>query len=108
VLPPGDWCDYWSGEKVGGGATIQVKAVLDKIPVYVKSGSVFPVAAICNSSKEAELNNLTARIYGDGSLPWSTRGAAKDRWELRWNADAKRGTEQGSSSYRIVRWQEMS
>jgi alpha-glucosidase (family GH31 glycosyl hydrolase) len=86
---------------------MKVTAVLDRIPVYVKSGSVFPVAAISNSSKEAEANNLTVRVYGDGSLPWSMGANQKDRLELQWDGKTKQGVEKGSSLYRVVRWREI-
>lgn len=37
-LPKGDWFDYWTGEKVAGGRTIDAAAPLDTIPLFVRAG----------------------------------------------------------------------
>ena len=57
-LPPCDWYDYYTGEFVGNGKTIEVECVLDKIPLYVKAGAMIPTVD--------EENNLIVRCYGEG------------------------------------------
>jgi alpha-D-xyloside xylohydrolase len=42
-LPAGEWIDYWSGEKINGKKYIEVEALLDKIPLYVRAGSIIPL-----------------------------------------------------------------
>jgi alpha-glucosidase (family GH31 glycosyl hydrolase) len=42
-MPEGEWIDFWSGEKIIGKKYIEVNAQLDKIPLYVKSGSIIPL-----------------------------------------------------------------
>jgi alpha-glucosidase len=37
-LPAGDWFDYWTGRKYRGDATIQVRADIDSIPIFVRGG----------------------------------------------------------------------
>lgn len=34
-LPPGDWVDAWTGERVAGGRRIVAEAPIDRIPVFV-------------------------------------------------------------------------
>jgi alpha-D-xyloside xylohydrolase len=108
VLPQGEWCDYWTGERVGGGVTLTVPAVLEKVPVYVRSGSVFPIAATGLSTKDPVTREVTARIYGDGSLSWSLGDGGENRWELSWDAAAGKGREvridRGRDAYHVVRW----
>jgi alpha-D-xyloside xylohydrolase len=41
-LPEGDWVDYWSGKQIAGHQTITVDAPLDRVPLYVRSGSILP------------------------------------------------------------------
>ena len=41
-LPEGDWVDYWSGERVRGPVDTVVDAPLDRIPLYVKAGTILP------------------------------------------------------------------
>lgn len=44
-LPEGcDWYDFWSGRKYDGGQWIQAEATLDKIPVFVKEGTVLALS----------------------------------------------------------------
>lgn len=42
-LPEGEWIDYWSGENFIGKKYIEVNAQLEKIPLYVRSGSIIPL-----------------------------------------------------------------
>ncbi|MBP5330240.1 MAG: DUF5110 domain-containing protein, partial [Lachnospiraceae bacterium] len=40
----GGWFDYFTGTYYEGGRIIEADAPLDKIPVFVKDGSIIPVA----------------------------------------------------------------
>jgi alpha-D-xyloside xylohydrolase len=105
VLPRGEWHDFWSGQPVSGGRTIKVGASFQKIPVFVKTGSVLPMGGIANSTADPETRNLTVRIFGDGSLPFAIAGKKKPELLLQWKNG--RGTiEQGEtqSRYRVMSW----
>jgi hypothetical protein len=39
-LPPGDWIEAWSGERVRGGREVTAPAPLHAIPVWVREGSI--------------------------------------------------------------------
>jgi alpha-D-xyloside xylohydrolase len=39
-LPRGDWVETWSGECVTGGTEVVVEAPLERIPVWVRAGSI--------------------------------------------------------------------
>ncbi len=39
-LPRGSWIDWWTGERHRGGAEIVAEAPVDRIPVWVRSGSI--------------------------------------------------------------------
>jgi alpha-D-xyloside xylohydrolase len=41
-FPAGAWVDYWSGGRVNGPADTTVDVPLDRIPLYVKAGSIVP------------------------------------------------------------------
>ena len=44
-LPQGaDWYDYWMGTKYAGGQYVTVDAPIDQMPIFVKAGSILPVA----------------------------------------------------------------
>ena len=40
ALPRGDWIETWSGNRVIGGSEIIVQAPLERIPVWVRAGSI--------------------------------------------------------------------
>jgi alpha-D-xyloside xylohydrolase len=41
-LPQGEWLDYWTGAPYTGPADIVVAAPLDRIPLFVKAGTILP------------------------------------------------------------------
>lgn len=41
-LPRGTWLDYWTGARCEGGRDVVVPAPLDRIPVWVRAGSIVP------------------------------------------------------------------
>ena len=38
-----DWYDFWTGEKMSGGRYIQASAPLERLPLYVRAGSIPPL-----------------------------------------------------------------
>jgi alpha-glucosidase (family GH31 glycosyl hydrolase) len=40
ALPRGEWIETWSGRRVPGGSEVVVEAPLERIPVWVRSGSI--------------------------------------------------------------------
>lgn len=109
-LPKGTWHDFWTGARVQGGQILTFPASTERIPVYVKWGSVFPVAAIGDSTEAREASELTVQIYGDGSLPWGL--GERTGLALGWDRALRKGTvSQGASKlqkYRVFAWKEMT
>ncbi|HEX4738586.1 MAG TPA: TIM-barrel domain-containing protein [Allosphingosinicella sp.] len=45
-LPAGaDWYDYWTNRRYPGGQTVEAAAPIDRIPLFVRAGSILPVGA---------------------------------------------------------------
>jgi alpha-D-xyloside xylohydrolase len=57
------WFDFWTGKKYSGGQKIAADASQNKIPVFVKSGSIIPVGAVKQYSAEKTDAALEIRIY---------------------------------------------
>lgn len=57
------WYNFWTGEKLDGGQTIKVDAPLDKIPLFVKAGTILPVGPKVQYASEKKWDNLEIRIY---------------------------------------------
>lgn len=84
VLPRGQWQDFWTGASVEGGRSFSVPSSTEEIPVYVKAGSILPLAGIGATTEAPESRELTVRVYGDGQLPWKLDG--EGGLELQWQA----------------------
>jgi alpha-glucosidase len=63
ILPKGIWYDYWTGKPVDGGRDIAVQRELDQLPVYVRGGSILPMASIIQSTDEIPDGPLQLRVY---------------------------------------------
>jgi alpha-D-xyloside xylohydrolase len=105
TLPPGRWYNFWTGEEIVGGVTMEIPADTRNIPAFVKSGSVLPLATITNSTADTGSRTLTVSIFGDGSLPFVLR-TPTGRLELVWNAMSGSGSQkqEGSERYSVARW----
>lgn len=57
------WYDFWTGKKYKGGQTITTDAPQDKIPVFVKSGSIIPIGKLMQYTSEKTNDSLEIRIY---------------------------------------------
>ncbi|HEX5192288.1 MAG TPA: TIM-barrel domain-containing protein [Solirubrobacteraceae bacterium] len=68
-LPRGEWIETWSSERVSGGGEVVVDAPLERIPVWVRAGSIvitYPpehVAAGLGDTPESE-RPLIATLWG--------------------------------------------
>ncbi|NLE31662.1 MAG: DUF5110 domain-containing protein [Bacteroidales bacterium] len=57
-----DWYDFYTGAYIQGGQTLTVEAPVDRIPVYVKAGSILPVGAVIEHTQQPQ-HNLTLYVY---------------------------------------------
>jgi alpha-D-xyloside xylohydrolase len=103
VFPDCGWHDFWTGEAIAGGTAISVSASTEGIPVYVKTGSIVPWADIGLHTGASETRRIVARVYGDGSLPF-TLESKEAALRLSWKND--QGSAQ-SGKYQVYRWQHL-
>jgi alpha-glucosidase len=79
-LPPGVWFDYWTGERLDRRAQTAARDLeqrdakqpnkplliapkLAELPVYVREGTILPIAPLTQSTNETPVGPLTLRIY---------------------------------------------
>jgi len=105
VIPSGGWHDFWTGEAIAGPAIVDVPASYERIPVYVKAGSVLPMGGVANSTADPATRALTVRIFGDGSLPFSIGGTKNPELVIAWK-DGKGSIEQHGAArpYAVSAW----
>lgn len=63
-LPQGaDWYDFWTGEYITGGQTVQKETPIDIIPLYVRAGTILPIGPRVQYATEKEWDDLEIRLY---------------------------------------------
>jgi alpha-D-xyloside xylohydrolase len=71
-LPKARWYDFWTGRAVGGGMQIDAAAPLERIPLYVRAGSIVPMGPAIEYSDQRPEDPIELRIYrgadGDFSI----------------------------------------
>jgi len=62
-LPAGtDWYNNWTNQRVHGGQTITVDAPIDRLPLFVRAGSVVPLGEAIDSTNQVQ-KIAKLRIY---------------------------------------------
>ncbi len=70
-LPAGaSWYNFYTGEKLAGGKTVDVEAPVTQIPLFIKAGSVIPTGPVMQYVDEKPDAPLTINVYtgADGTF----------------------------------------
>ncbi|MEM1646679.1 MAG: glycoside hydrolase family 31 protein, partial [Ignisphaera sp.] len=62
-LPRGTWYDFWTGEKFQGPSTVKVNTPLSKIPLFIKAGSIIPMAPLHIQHALEKYQEMELRVY---------------------------------------------
>jgi alpha-D-xyloside xylohydrolase len=118
-LPPGDWYDFWTHRKYAGSQTITATNQPEQIPLYVKAGTLLPLAAPVEHISADTVFDLTVDRFGpqpadfilyedDGDSNAFANGK-QNQIRLHWDgagpSAARTGGYQGPPRFRIVKWQ---
>jgi alpha-D-xyloside xylohydrolase len=57
------WYDFWTGKNFQGGKATKADAPIDKIPLFVKAGSIIPMGPFLQYATEKPANPIELRIY---------------------------------------------
>ena len=115
-LPEGEWYSYWSGQRYDGKQSIKVAAPLEQIPIFVKSGTLLPLAQPTLHTADSASYRLTAQVYGAGSASASvyedegSAPASLSEVRLSWDASSKAGSvhREGpphTPQYKVIDWE---
>ncbi len=115
-LPRGEWFDFWTGERMSGGQRLKITVPIDRIPVFVRSGALLPLAHPTLHTEDPKAFDLTVRVYGKGEhrvLLYEDDGSPNPTFTsvtLAWDADRRTGSMERSGptrerSYRVTNWE---
>jgi alpha-D-xyloside xylohydrolase len=62
-LPKAKWYDFWTGRAVNGGGVIETAAPLERIPLFVRGGSIVPLGPDVEYATEKPADPIELRIY---------------------------------------------
>lgn len=63
-LPEGAWYDFWTNRRINGGRVVVTAAPLDTLPLFVRAGSIIPMAPERLRTGEA-WEEITLAVYPD-------------------------------------------
>ena len=70
-LPKGTlWYDFWTGKSYRGGQSVTLTTTLDRVPMFVRAGSILPLGPEMQYTGEKPWDNLEIRLYpgADGTF----------------------------------------
>ena len=62
-LPGAKWYDFWSGATVEGAREVTADAPIDRLPLYIRAGSIIPMGPDLEWSTEKPADPIELRIY---------------------------------------------
>jgi len=63
-LPKGaTWYDFWTGKYYAGGQDVTLETSLDRVPMFVRAGSILPLGPEMQYVGEKAWDNLELRLY---------------------------------------------
>ncbi|MGB7190196.1 MAG: TIM-barrel domain-containing protein [Acidobacteriaceae bacterium] len=71
-LPAGTWWDFWSNQRVEGGAEVTREVDLATIPLYVRAGAIVPMGPVRQYAEEPSEEPVVLRVYpgANGRFRW--------------------------------------
>jgi len=62
-LPQAKWYNFWDGTSLEGGRAIDAPAPIDRLPLYVRAGSILPMGPEMEWSNEKPEDPIELRVY---------------------------------------------
>lgn len=82
-LPAGaEWYDFWTDKKFAGGEKISADAPLDRLPLFVKAGSIIPTTEPVEFSAASEGKPVTIDIYPGNDAEFTLYDDAGDNYDF--------------------------
>ncbi|HZX59492.1 MAG TPA: TIM-barrel domain-containing protein [Mucilaginibacter sp.] len=98
-LPKGTkWFNFWTGETLDGGQTIDADAPLETIPLYVKAGSIVPMGPNVEYATQNPGGAIELRIYPGANAEFKLYEDENDNYNY----------EKGSSATIDIKWNDKS
>ncbi|MGA9243655.1 MAG: TIM-barrel domain-containing protein [Silvibacterium sp.] len=94
----GAWYDFWTGKSLPGGEEIEADAPLDRMPLFVRAGSILPLGPQIEYATQDPGGPIELRIYRGSDGKFELYEDAGDGYEY----------QQGEHSIIPLRWDDRS
>lgn len=64
-LPAGTWYDFNTNKKFEGGQTYTIQPTISQLPIFIKAGTILPLAQPVEHIAPGTTFNITCYVYGD-------------------------------------------
>jgi alpha-D-xyloside xylohydrolase len=108
-LPAGvDWYNYWTHERLHGGQSVTVNAPIDKLPLFVRAGSILPLGNAVESTGEKQSitkvqvwpgANADFALYQDDGRTYAYEKGDFQLTRLHWDDAGQKLTHTGASAW---------
>ncbi|MGD0830853.1 MAG: TIM-barrel domain-containing protein [Terracidiphilus sp.] len=108
-LPAGtDWYNYWTNERIKGGQTIKVDAPIDRLPLFVRAGSIIPQGtAIENTRQEQAIAKVLVypgadadfTLFSDDGTTYAYENGAGSVTRLHWDDARQKLSQEGAIAW---------
>jgi alpha-D-xyloside xylohydrolase len=62
-LPSAKWYDFWTGAAIEGGRTLDAPSPIDRMPLFVRAGSILPLGPDVQYAAEKSADPIELRVY---------------------------------------------
>lgn len=111
-FPEGIWYNLNTGQRYDGCKEYDIETQSAEMPLYVKSGTILPLAEPVQSVSAATVFNITCKVYGENAADYTLfeddgtsfdyeRGASN---EVKLSTNGKKGKMQRSGSFKQKRY----
>ena len=80
-LPKAKWYDFWTGATQNGGEAIDSPAPLEKLPLFVRAGSILPMGPEVQYATEKAADPIEIRIYPGADSDFSIYEDENDNYD---------------------------
>ncbi len=80
-LPRGGWYDYYTEQYYDGGRTVKAAAPIDRIPLFVRAGSIIPTVEVMQYVDEVKNAPYEVVIYGGADGEFTLYDDSGDSYE---------------------------
>lgn len=94
-----NWYDFWTGKQIEGGKSIDAKATIETMPLYIKAGSIVPMGPYLQYANEKPADPIELRVYAGADADFVIYEDENDNYNyekgkfatipLHWNEAAK-------------------